>query len=98
MFFKVNLIALVLIITTACGLATTRPKLELSLAISAFNSAKESNAQVKAPHLYRKAEIYLLKGRSSYKRKYFNKAEQYLVLSRKFSEKAEMVSKTNTAN
>ena len=74
-----------------CGLTTTRPKQEMSYAQSAFLAAKEAKAEVHAPKLYRKAEIYYLKAKSSYKRKYFNKAKQYAILSKKFSEKAEFV-------
>lgn len=87
-----NLILLTLVsLMTACGLATTRPKLEMRMAQSAFVAAKASEAQTLAPGLYRKAEFYYLKAKSSYKRKYFNKAKQYAILSKKFSEKAEYI-------
>lgn len=76
---------------TACGLTTTRPKLEMKMAQSAFIAAKAAEAQTLAPGLYRKAEFYYLKAKSSYKRKYFNKAQQYAILSKKFSEKAEYI-------
>ncbi len=75
-----------------CGLTTTRPKLEMSLAQSAFIAAKNAKADIHAPQDFRKAEIYYLKAKSSYKRKYFNKAKQYAKLSQKFSEKAEFAS------
>ena len=81
----------VLLLLSACGLATTRPKLEMSMAQVAFMAAKESQADIKAPGLYRKAEYYYLKAKSSYKRKYFNKAQQYALLSKKYSERAEYV-------
>lgn len=87
---KISLIFLVLILS-ACGLTTTRPKLEMSMAQVAFMAAKEAQADVKAPGLYRKAEYYYLKAKSSYKRKYFNKAQQYALLSKKYSERAEYV-------
>jgi hypothetical protein len=80
-----------LVFLSACGLTTTRPKLEMSLAQVAFLAAKEAQADIKAPGLYRKAEYYYLKAKSSYKRKYFNKAEQYALLSKKYSERAEYV-------
>lgn len=80
-----------LLILSACGLATTRPKMEMSMAQVAFMAAKESQADIKAPGLYRKAEYYYLKAKSSYKRKYFNKAQQYALLSKKYSERAEYV-------
>jgi len=87
---KIFLIFIVLFVS-ACGLATTRPKLEMSMAQTAFMAAKEAQADIKAPGLYRKAEYYYLKAKSSYKRKYFNKAQQYAMLSKKYSERAEYV-------
>lgn len=81
----------------ACGLATTRPKLEMRLAQTAFLAAKDAKSQTLAPGLFRKAEFYYLKAKSSYKRKYFNKAKQYAVLSQKFSEKAEFISRRKAA-
>ena len=83
---------LIISLLWSCGLATTRPKLEMALAQTAFLAAKDSNAMTLAPGLYRKAEYYYLKAKSSYRRKYFNKAKQYAVLSKKFSEQAEYVS------
>lgn len=80
-----------LLLFGGCGLATTRPKLEMSLAASAFMAAKRVKAHTKAPGHFRKAEYYYLKAKSSYRRKYFNKAKQYAILSKKFSEKAEFV-------
>lgn len=81
----------IFLFVSACGLTTTRPKLEMSMAQTAFMAAKEAQADVKAPGLYRKAEYYYLKAKSSYKRKYFNKAQQYALLSKKYSERAEYV-------
>ena len=75
----------------ACGLVATRPKEEMSLAASAFSALKKVKAQTLAPNLYRKAEIYYLKAKSAYRRKYFNKAKQYAILSRRFAEKAEFI-------
>ena len=63
----------------------------MRMAQQAFVSAKESSAQKRAPGLYRKAEIYYLRAKASYRRKYFNKAKQYAILSKEFSEKAEWV-------
>ena len=85
-----RLLALVLLfILGACGLATTRPKIEMSQAQAAFMAAKEAGADSQSPTLYRKAEVYYLKAKSAYRRKYFNKAQEYAVLSKKFAEKAE---------
>lgn len=87
---KIVCFTLVLFLT-ACGLATTRPKLEMAMAQTAFLAAKEAQADVKAPGLFRKAEYYYLKAKSSYRRKYFNKAQQFAVLSKNYSERAEFV-------
>lgn len=73
----------------ACGLATTRPKTEMNLAQAAFMAAKEASADVHSPNLFRQAEDYYLKAKSAYRRKYFNKAKEYALISKKFSEKAE---------
>lgn len=78
-----------LFLLTACGLTTTRPKVEMSLAQAAFLAAKESGAEVFAPNLYRQAEDSYLKAKSAYRRKYFNKAKEYAIASQKFSERAE---------
>lgn len=78
-----------LLVLTACGLTTTRPKVEMSQAQAALLGAKEAGADSKSPTLYRKAEVFYLKAKSAYRRKYFNKAKQYATASRKFSEKAE---------
>ncbi|MES2529222.1 MAG: DUF4398 domain-containing protein [Bdellovibrionota bacterium] len=80
---------LMLILLGSCGLTTTRPKVEMSLAQAAFLAAKEAGADVQASNLYRQAEDYYLKAKSAYRRKYFNKAQEYAILSKKFSEQAE---------
>jgi hypothetical protein len=48
----------------------------MSLAQSAFLAAKENKADVYSPKYFRKAEIYYLKAKSAYRRKYFNKAKK----------------------
>lgn len=78
-----------LFVLGSCGLTTTRPKIEMSLAQEAFMAARESGADVHASNLYRSAEDYYLKAKSAYRRKYFNKAKEYAILSKKFSERAE---------
>lgn len=83
---------LISFILGGCGLTVTRPTEEMSLAAASFLAAKEANAQKFTPNLFRKAEFYYLKAKSAYKRKYFNKAQQYAKLCKTFSEKAEYVS------
>ena len=86
---KVLSILFISILISGCGLTTVRPKLEMTFAQVAFIAAKDAGAQSLAPSLYRKAEFYYLKAKSSYRRKFFNKAKKYALLSRKFAEKAE---------
>lgn len=78
-----------LIFLGACGLATTRPKIEMNLAQAAYMAAKEAAADIHSPGLFRQAEDYYLKAKSAYRRKYFNKAKEYALLSKKYSEQAE---------
>ena len=88
---------LLLLILGSCGLATTRPKVEMSLAQAAFMAAKEAGADVHAPNIFRKAEDFYLKAKSAYRRKYFNKAQEYALLSKKYSEQAEYQSQRKRA-
>ncbi len=88
MIKKIVFISLFFILT-ACGLTTTRPKLDMSYAQAAFLAAKEAKAEIYASNVYRKAEIYYLKAKSAYRRKYFNKAKSYALLCKKFAEQAE---------
>ncbi len=78
-----------LFILGACGLTTARPKLEMSLAQSAFLAAKEAQADSKSPTLFRKAEVFYIRAKSAYRRKYFNKAKEYALLSKQYAEEAE---------
>ena len=86
---QINKLILIIFLLAGCGLATTRPKLEMRLAQTAFLAAQKSDAQTQASGLYRKAEFYYLKAKSAYKKKSFNKAKQYAILSKRFSERAE---------
>ena len=75
-----------------CGLAVTRPKLEMGMAAAALMAAKDAEAEKSALPLYRKAEYYYLKAKSAYRRKYFNRAQKMAQMSIKFSERAELIS------
>ena len=61
----------------------------MSYAQAAFLAAKEAGADIYASNLFRQAEDYYLKAKSAYRRKYFNKAKEYALLSKQYSEKAE---------
>jgi hypothetical protein len=75
----------------SCALTATRPKIEMSLAASAFLAAQEAKAHILAPGLFRKAEVFYIKAKSAYRRKYFSKAKQFATLSQKFAEQAEFL-------
>ena len=59
------------------------------MAAAAFLAAKKAKADTMAPAFYRRAEYYYLKAKHTYRQKSFNKAKQYAILSKKYSEKAE---------
>ena len=88
---KISLPCLAFLFLTACGFIATRPKFEMAIAQTAFMAAKTAKARSLAPNFFRKAEFYYLKAKSAYKKKYFNKAKQYAILSKEFSEKAEYI-------
>jgi hypothetical protein len=69
----------------------------MSLAQAAFMAAKEEGADVHAPNTYRKAEDFYLKAKSAYRRKYFNKAKEYALASKKLAEQAEYQAKRKKA-
>ena len=75
-----------------CGLFTTRPSFEMSLAATSFMAAKDANAQKFSPYEFQRAEYYFLKAKSFYKKKFFNTAKHYALRSQRFSEKAEEIS------
>jgi len=81
----------ILIFLMACSLTATRPKKEMSLATVAFIAAREANAHISAPNLFRKAEYYFGRAKSAYRKKYFDKAKQYSLLTKKFAEQAEFL-------
>ena len=78
-------------ILVGCGLLSTRPKEEMAMAQVAFMAAKDSGGHRYAPGVFRKAEVYYLKAKSSYRKKYFNNAKRYAIISKKYSEMAEII-------
>ncbi|MBP9674666.1 MAG: hypothetical protein KBD63_06180 [Bacteriovoracaceae bacterium] len=82
-----------LLFLLSCGLTETRPTLEMSLAAEAFLAAKDADADTHSPNLFRQAEVYYLKAKSAYRRKYFAKAKEYAIRSQEFSEKAEFTAR-----
>lgn len=85
-------LSLFILFLGSCSLTASRPKEELALATAAFISAREANAHISAPDLYRKAEYYLIKARETYRKKFFDQAKDYALLAKKFAEDAEFIS------
>ena len=79
------------LLAISCGLVALQPKEEMAMARVAFMAAKKEKGFKYAPVFFRRAEYYYLKAKSSYRKKYFNKAKRYALLSKKFSERAELI-------
>lgn len=75
---------------SSCGVTATRPKLEMSIAEEAFLAAKDAGSEELSPKEFRLAELSMLKAKSSYKKKFFDKASQFAKISIKYSELAEL--------
>ncbi len=73
----------------SCSLFKTRPVQEMSDTAAAMKAAKDSQADVIAPVLYREANEWWQKAKAEYKYKNFEEAEAYAVKARKLAEKAE---------
>lgn len=74
----------------SCAVTVTRPKLEMSIAEEAYLSAKDAGSEELSPKEFRLAELSMLKAKSAYKKKFFDKASQFAKLSIKYSELAEL--------
>lgn len=74
---------------TACSLMYTRPVQEMSDTSAAIRAAKDVQADVLAPELYREAKEWFFKARSAYQMKDFELALDYARRSRRLAEQAE---------
>jgi hypothetical protein len=72
-----------------CSLLVTRPVQEMSDASAAIKAAKEVQADVRAPELYRQASEWFTKAKSEYKLKNFDIALEDSNRARHFAEEAE---------
>jgi hypothetical protein len=79
----------VLLICVSCSLFKTRPVQEMSDTAAALKAAKEAQADVIAPVLYREANEWWTKAKAEYKYKNFEAAENYAIKARKLAEQAE---------
>lgn len=83
-------ILLCLLGVASCGVTATRPKLEMSIAEEAFLSAKDAGSEELSPREFRLAELSMVKAKTAYKKKFFDKAAQFAKMSIKYSELAEL--------
>lgn len=91
-------VALLLVGTSGCAIFATRPQQEMSDTTAALRSAKEVQADVLAPELYREAQEWYFKAKQEYKLKNFLEAREYLAKSQKYAEDAEFEAVQGGAN
>lgn len=78
-----------LALSAACSLLYTRPVQDMSDTTAALRAAKEQQADVLAPELYREAQEWFYKARIEYKLKEFDIAQDYARRARRLAEQAE---------
>ncbi|MFL5813270.1 MAG: DUF4398 domain-containing protein [Bdellovibrionia bacterium] len=78
-----------LTVLVSCSLFKTRPVQEMSDTAAAMKAAKEAQADIIAPVLYREANEWWQKAKAEYKYKNFEEAESYAKKARKLAEQAE---------
>lgn len=82
---------LICLVGPACAIFDTRPVQEMSDSSAAIRAAKEVQADVLAPELYRQAKESFDKARKEYTLKNFRDAKDYAETARRVAEKAEFV-------
>jgi hypothetical protein len=86
-FYYITAIALLGL--AGCSLFVTRPVQEMSDTNAAIKAAKEVQADIKAPELYRQATEWFLRAKAEYKLKNFDYALEDAQTARHFAEEAE---------
>ncbi len=74
---------------TGCSLLATRPSQEMSDATAAIHAAKEVQADVLAPEIYRLAREAYIRARREYRFQNYARAAEELQRTRELSERAE---------
>ncbi len=75
-----------------CSVLATRPTQEMSYTTVAIRAAKEVNADVLAPELYRQANEWFYKAKAEYRFKNFDLASKYARKARGYAEESEFES------
>lgn len=88
-FYKPLAVFVSLAVLSSCSLFKTRPVQEMSDTAAAMKAAKDAQADVIAPVLYREANEWWQKAKAEYKYKNFEDAEAYAIKARKLAEQAE---------
>jgi hypothetical protein len=88
-FFKLLALGSVASVVVSCSLFKTRPVQEMSDTAAAMRAAKEAQADLIAPVLYREANDWWQRAKAEYKYKNFQEAEDYAIKARKLAERAE---------
>jgi hypothetical protein len=78
-----------LALLSSCSLFKTRPVQEMSDTAAAMKAAKDAQADIIAPVLYREANEWWQQAKTEYKYKNFEEAEEYAIKARKLAEQAE---------
>jgi hypothetical protein len=82
---------------SACSITAVRPSQEMSNLEVSLRAAKEVNADVLAPELYRSAQETATKARREYRYKNFEIAKKYADQGRIYAERAEFEALRNGA-
>lgn len=83
---------------SACALFATRPVQEMNDTSAALRAAREVQADVFAPELYRQANEWFYRAKREYKFRNFKDARAYSAKARAFAEQAEFESIRNGGN
>jgi hypothetical protein len=95
LFFVVPFFFICSFLIASCSIVATRPSQEMSNMDVAIRSAKEVNADVLAPELYRLAVESSLSAKREYRFKNFLDAKKHADIARSYAEQAEFESIRN---
>ena len=90
-FKRIGFFLIATLLFSACSQITAiRPEFEIKMAQSAFSAAKDAGAESTSSKDFRLAELALIKAKNAYKKKSFDQAKKFALLSIKYAEKAEL--------
>ncbi len=92
------LLIVAILMNSGCSIMATRPIQLMSDTSAAIKAAKEVQADVLAPELYRQSNEWFFKAKHEYKFKNFHLAKEYAQKARIFAEQAEFESVRNGGN